>query len=267
MEKMSLKNIKIILISIMILLVVVMVLKLQIASTSSEKRHRQQQETQTQAQKEEAPKEETTTYFEEEPEQDNQDSSEIKTSKKKKSKTEENDNEEFYFPKSDETDNSNDTKSNEEKYIVHENEEVETSVKNEKEKDKETKIKKVVIPEAIKEKTPQEIFDYAVLEMRRGNLNSAIYEFNNAIDVAVDSNTALKARKYLAQCYERKGINSEAFDLYEYIYLETGKKDDLLELYRVAKKIKRAYTTYTYFQSYIEQHPEESESLSSYMTY
>ena len=48
------------------------------------------------------------------------------------------------------------------------------------------------------------------------------------------------------------GALSEAFDLYEYIYLETGKKSDLLELFRIAQKTKRTYTVHTYIQNYIE---------------
>ena len=73
MEKMSLKNIKIILISIIILVFVVLVLRLQIASTNSKKRANEQltventQPTQDQSEEED-------NYYTEEPEEDIQDS-------------------------------------------------------------------------------------------------------------------------------------------------------------------------------------------------
>ena len=261
MEKMGLKNIKIVIISITILVVMVLVLKLQIMSKTSEKKLSNQQETTSQAQEYEIEDDDHITGNYEEPEQDTQENtSEEKTTKKddkeepkKQIKTKDYDNGEFYFPEY-EADKRNKKISNEE---------TKTIIDTEKKK----QATRVVIPEVIKEKTPKETFDYALLEMRKGNLNSAIYEFNNAIDIADNPDMALKARKYLAECYERKGINSEAFDLYEYIYLETGKKSDLLELHRIAKKTKRTYTAYTYIQSYIEEHPEEAESLSDYLSY
>ena len=132
---------------------------------------------------------------------------------------------------------------------------------------KEQQVQKTTIQQVKKDKTPQEVFDFALSEMEKGRYNSAIYEFNNAIDKATTEEMSLAARKYLAQCYEKKGINTEAFDMYEYIYLHTNNKDDLLEMNRVAHKTTREHTAHNYIQKYIDEHPEEKDNLSRYINY
>lgn len=116
------------------------------------------------------------------------------------------------------------------------------------------------------QKSPMETYNFALLEMNKQRYNSAIFEFNNAIDTLGNYDLILKARRNLAYCYEKKGIDTEAFDIYEYIYIETGKKLDLLNLSRVAKRLDRIDDIKGHMQTFIETNPEELDLFIEYMT-
>lgn len=272
MEKVSLKNIKIVIIFAVVIVIVVCILKLQIAnSTSKSKQDNKQQEQQKE-------------QINQTPEENNADSG----NEYIEPDDEYSENENTYGSNTNTDRNSyreeNNTSATEASYGSYDSNETfdefdnrkserETSKSNtdsifeqdEIKPEKKAEEKKVIVP--VREKTPQEIYNFAVLEMKKGRYNSAIYEFNNAIDVLQDANTIMTARRYLASCYEKQGINTEAFDIYESIYLETGKKDDLIQLYRLGQKTKRTFTVHTYIQEYIDSHPDEQESLAGYLKY
>lgn len=269
MEKMSLKNIKLVLISIIVLVIIVLLLNLMIANSTSKVKSSKEQQQPAQEQTETDTDEDTNAEENETPSENSEyiesDDEEYprnqRTTSDRSTSTQE-------YSYSEYSESTQDTASFPEKTKKTDNETKTSSSifeQNEIKPEKKPEEKQIIVP--VKEKTPQEIYNFAVLEMKKGRYNSAIYEFNNAIDVLQDANTIMSARRYLASCYEKQGINTEAFDIYESIYLETSSKSDLLQLYRLGQKTKRTFTVHSYMQEYIENHPEEQESLAGYMNY
>ena len=265
MEEMSLKNIKIIIIAIVVLIAVVVVFRLQILGTTLEKKYQNNNKPkisqQTKSQKSEETLEADEEYIEKDDDTKNNEEKSNNIPKEALNKQNNFSSSSFEIENKHKEDIENyDRYDNYDRYIK-------KNYDDDYDDDKPTKTtssaKKPVEYEQIpiKPKTAKENFNYALSEMQKGNTNSAIYEFNNTIDISTDSNLTRKAKKYLAQCYEKKGIYSEAFDIYEAIYLDTNSKNDLLEMNRIAKKANRTNTVYSYAQSYIEQHPEEEDLM------